>query len=187
MVFQDPVSSLNPRQSVRRIIAGPLRAHKIDRSSARDDRVREVIGLVGLNDRYLSRLPGQLSGGECQRVAIARALAMRPTLLLLDEPVTSLDLSMRSQILNLLRDLQANLELSYIFISHDLAIVRYMADSISVMKEGEFVERSDRDSLFSRPSHPYTRELLAASLEPPRSSAGRTAIWQRMTTRSKNV
>lgn len=168
MVFQDPISSLNPRQNVSTLISGPLRAHRIGSRTSQRERVRDVAQLVGLAKRHLDRRPRELSGGECQRVAIARSIVIEPRLIVLDEAVTALDLSMRSQILNLLRDLQSRLGLSYLFISHDLAVVRYMSDRIGVMQQGKIVETASRDALFDAPSNEYTQELLAAVLEPPR-------------------
>jgi peptide/nickel transport system ATP-binding protein len=167
IVLQDPLSSLNRRQNIGSIVAAPLAANRL---GSRDDRRRRVITcleLVGLGERYLSRLPRELSGGQCQRVSIARALTLEPRGLILDEAVAALDLAIRSQILNLLRDLQQQFGLTYLFISHDLAVVRYMSEDISVIQRGRIVEASTRDQLFAHPEHPYTKSLLGAILEPP--------------------
>jgi peptide/nickel transport system ATP-binding protein len=158
---------LNRRQNIGSIVAAPLAANRL---GSRDDRRRRVITcleLVGLGERYLSRLPRELSGGQCQRVSIARALTLEPRGLILDEAVAALDLAIRSQILNLLRDLQQQFGLTYLFISHDLAVVRYMSEDISVIQRGRIVEASTRDQLFAHPEHPYTKSLLGAILEPP--------------------
>jgi ABC-type glutathione transport system ATPase component len=167
IVLQDPLSSLNRRQNIGSIVAAPLAANGL---GSRDDRRRRVITcleLVGLGERYLSRLPRELSGGQCQRVSIARALTLEPRGLILDEAVAALDLAIRSQILNLLRDLQEQFGLTYLFISHDLAVVRYMSEDISVIQRGRIVEADARDQLFAHPKHPYTQSLLGAILEPP--------------------
>ncbi|HEX5586374.1 MAG TPA: ATP-binding cassette domain-containing protein [Acidimicrobiia bacterium] len=160
IVFQDPASSLDPRMSVRAVVAEPLR---IARAHGVDDRVRELLGMVGLGDEHGARYAHELSGGQRQRVAIARALALEPELVVLDEPVSALDSSIQAQILNLLSELQARLGLSYLFIGHDLAVVRHVADRIAVMHEGRIVETAPTDTLFERPEHPYTQALLAAA------------------------
>jgi ABC-type glutathione transport system ATPase component len=167
IVLQDPLSSLNRRKNVESIVAAPLAANRLGSRAERRRRVRTCLDLVGLGERYLSRLPRELSGGQCQRVSIARALALEPKGLVLDEAVAALDLAIRSQILNLLRDLQQQLGLTYLFISHDLAVVRYMAEDICVIQRGRIVEACVRERLFARPEHPYTKALLAAILEPP--------------------
>jgi ABC-type glutathione transport system ATPase component len=167
IVFQDPLSSLNRRKNVGSIVAAPLAANRLGSPAERERRVRTCLELVGLGERYLSRLPRELSGGQCQRVSIARALTLEPKGLVLDEAVAALDLAIRSQILNLLRDLQEQLGLTYLFISHDLAVVRYMAEDICVIQHGRIVEASVRARLFARPEHPYTKALLGAILEPP--------------------
>jgi ABC-type glutathione transport system ATPase component len=167
IVLQDPLSSLNRRKTVGSIVAAPLAANHLGSRSERQRRVRTCLELVGLGERYLSRLPRELSGGQCQRVSIARALALEPEGLVLDEAVAALDLAIRSQILNLLRDLQHQLGLTYLFISHDLAVVRYMAEDVCVIERGQIVEACGRERLFARPEHPYTKALLGAILEPP--------------------
>ncbi len=162
LVFQDPVSALNPRKTVRRILEGPLEAlTPLDRS-ARRQRVGELMDLVGLRPEFVERYPHEFSGGQAQRIGIARALAVEPDVVVLDEPVSALDVSIQAQVLALLRDLQARLGLAYVFISHDLAVVEALADEVLVMRAGRVVERGDRARIFRAPSHPYTRALLAA-------------------------
>ncbi|HTP81680.1 MAG TPA: ABC transporter ATP-binding protein [Alphaproteobacteria bacterium] len=165
-VFQDPFSSLNPRMTVFDIISEPLIIHGIGNSESRAETVREMMRLVGLDVRFLNRYPHSFSGGQRQRIGIARALALQPELLLLDEPVSALDVSIQAQILNFLKDLKKQLGLTYIFISHNLAVVDYIADRIAVMCAGRLVEMAPREILFRRPIHPYTRALLAAVPEP---------------------
>ena len=161
-IFQDPFGSLNPRMTVFDIISEPLIIHAAGDEDYRGEMVRELMSLVGLDPRHLNRYPHSFSGGQRQRIGIARALALRPRLLICDEPVSALDVSVQAQILNLLRDLRAELGLTYIFISHNLAVVDYIADRIAVMCAGRLVESAPRDILFKRPAHPYTRALLAA-------------------------
>ena len=161
-VFQDPVSSLNPRMTVFDIISEPLVIHGIGDRSARAAIVQELMGHVGLDPRFLSRYPHSFSGGQRQRIGIARALALNPELIICDEPVSALDVSVQAQVLNLLKDLQSELGLTYLFISHNLAVVDYMADRIAVMCAGHLVEVAPRERLFESPVHPYTRALLAA-------------------------
>ena len=161
-VFQDPVSSLNPRMTVFDIISEPLVIHRIGDRAERAAIVQELMGHVGLDPRYLSRYPHSFSGGQRQRIGIARALALNPELLICDEPVSALDVSVQAQVLNLLKDLQSELGLTYLFISHNLAVVDYMADRIAVMCAGHLVEVAPRERLFENPVHPYTRALLAA-------------------------
>ena len=165
-VFQDPFSSLNPRMTVFDIISEPLAIHRIGTAESRAEHVRELMRLVGLDVRFLNRYPHSFSGGQRQRIGIARALALQPELLLLDEPVSALDVSIQAQILNFLKDLKKELGLTYIFISHNLAVVDYIADRIAVMCAGRLVEMAPREILFRRPVHPYTRALLAAVPEP---------------------
>ncbi len=163
MIFQDPFGSLNPRITVGNGIAEVLRVHKLVRDE--DDcslRVAELLKSVGLDAGYAGRYPHEFSGGQRQRIGIARALALKPVLLLADEPVSALDVSVQVQILNLLKDLQEEMSLSYLFIAHDLAVVRYMCDRILVMYLGKIVESSPAAELFVRPSHPYTEALLSA-------------------------
>jgi len=161
-VFQDPFGSLNPRMTVYDIISEPLIIHKIGTPDERREMVKELVTLVGLDVRYLKRYPHSFSGGQRQRIGIARALALRPDLLICDEPVSALDVSIQAQILNLLRDLKAQLGLTYLFVSHNLAVVDYIADRIAVMCRGRIVEIAPRATLFRNPVHPYTRALLAA-------------------------
>ncbi len=162
MVFQDPFSSLSPRMTVQNILSEPLEIHERGTASSRLDRVRALMTAVGLDPRFLSRYPHSFSGGQRQRIGIARALALGPELLICDEPVSALDVSVQAQILNLLKDLQTQLGLTYLFISHNLAVVDYMADRIAVMCRGRIVELAPREVLFKAPIHPYTRALLAA-------------------------
>ena len=161
-VFQDPVSSLNPRMTVFDIISEPLVIHRIGDRAERAKIVQELMGHVGLDPRFLSRYPHSFSGGQRQRIGIARALALNPELIICDEPVSALDVSVQAQVLNLLKDLQSELGLTYLFISHNLAVVDYMADRIAVMCAGHLVEVAPRERLFENPVHPYTRALLAA-------------------------
>jgi peptide/nickel transport system ATP-binding protein len=165
-MFQDPFSSLNPRMTVFDIISEPLVIHRIGDAAYRAEMVQELMALVGLDPRYLNRYPHSFSGGQRQRIGIARALALKPELLLCDEPVSALDVSVQAQILNLMKDLQKDLGLTYLFISHNLAVVDYIADRIAVMCAGRLVETAPREVLFRSPIHPYTRALLSAVPEP---------------------
>ncbi|MET3856832.1 ABC transporter ATP-binding protein [Rhizobium sp. OAE497] len=162
MVFQDPVSSLSPRMTVRNILSEPLEIHDRGDSEERKRKVEALMGAIGLDRRYLSRYPHSFSGGQRQRIGIARALALGPKLVILDEPVSALDVSVQAQILNLLKDLQKELGLTYLFISHNLAVVDYMADRIAVMCKGRIVEIAPREIILRDPVHPYTKSLLAA-------------------------
>ena len=166
MVFQNPYSSLDPRQSVKSTVAEPLVIFGRARGKELDDRMRSLIATVGLRDEHLYRFPHEFSGGQRQRIGIARALALEPKLLVLDEPTSALDVSVQSQILNLLLDLQQRLGLTYLFISHDLAVIRYVCDRVGVMYLGRIVEEAAVEELFARPQHPYTRSLLSAIPEP---------------------
>jgi peptide/nickel transport system ATP-binding protein len=161
-IFQDPFGSLNPRMTVYDIISEPLVIHNIGTPAERDEKVRELVQLVGLNVSFLRRYPHSFSGGQRQRIGIARALALRPSLLICDEPVSALDVSIQAQVLNLMKDLQEKLGLTYLFISHNLAVVDYIADRIAVMCAGRLVEMAPREELFANPIHPYTRALLSA-------------------------
>ena len=163
LIFQDPYASLDPRKTVSEIIAEPLKLQKlITDPKARMDRVRELMQVVGLADRLINTYPHELDGGRRQRIGIARALAMKPKLIVCDEPVSALDVSIQAQILNLLKKLQADLGLTYIFITHDLSVVKYFSDDIAVMYLGQMVEKAPSDVLFQNPVHPYTRALLSA-------------------------
>ena len=161
-IFQDPFSSLNPRMTVYELIAEPLVIHQIGTDDARREIVTELLRLVGLDPRHMRRYPHSFSGGQRQRIGIARALALKPELLICDEPVSALDVSIQAQILNLLSDLQRELGLTYLFISHNLAVVDYLADRIAVMCAGRIIEVAPRAALFAQPAHPYTQALLAA-------------------------
>ncbi len=165
-VFQDPYSSLNPRRTIADTIAQPLLIHGDAGTADRERRVRELMDLVGLPQRFAQRLPNELSGGQRQRVSIARALIMRPDILLCDEPTSALDVSVQAQILNLIKDLRRELNLTLVLITHNLAIVEYLADRVAVMYLGEIVEEAAVANLFRQPRHPYTRALLDSVLSP---------------------
>jgi peptide/nickel transport system ATP-binding protein len=165
-IFQDPFGSLNPRMTVYDILSEPLVIHGIGTSAERKEVVKELMSLVGLNAQFLKRYPHSFSGGQRQRIGIARALALKPDLLLCDEPVSALDVSIQAQVLNLLKDLQAKLGLTYLFVSHNLAVVDYIADRIMVMCAGRIVEVAPSGVLFKNPLHPYTKALLTAVPEP---------------------
>ncbi|MDJ0388835.1 ATP-binding cassette domain-containing protein [Roseomonas sp. E05] len=165
-VFQDPYSSLNPRRSIAEIVAQPLAVHGIGTPAERRDQVAEMLALVGLAPRHAAALPAQLSGGQRQRVAIARALVLRPALVVCDEPTSALDVSVQAQILNLLLDLRDRLNLSYLFISHNLAVVQMLAGRVAVMYLGRMVEEGPARQVLTAPTHPYTRALLASVLTP---------------------
>lgn len=161
-VFQDPLGSLNPRKRVRRILDAPLRRLMGMTASRRDARMKELMHQVGLDAGHLARFPHEFSGGQAQRVAVARALAVEPRVLILDEPVSALDVSVQAQILKLLRTLRRELDLAYLFISHDLAVVEQLVDEVAVMYLGRIVESGSRATVFGNPQHPYTRVLLAS-------------------------
>jgi peptide/nickel transport system ATP-binding protein len=164
--FQDPYSSLNPRKTIGSIISLPLRVHRQGTAAEIRENVENIMDLVGLPPRFYDSYPNQLSGGQRQRVAIARALVLRPEIIICDEPTSALDVSVQSQILNLLIDLRAELGLSYLFISHNLAVVEHLATRVAVMYLGRIVETGDARTVFANPRHPYTRALLASVLSP---------------------
>mgnify|MGYP002714380105 CR=1 FL=1 len=163
MVFQNPYGSLNPRQKIGDVLTEPLVINTDVPAAERRDRARAMLQKVGLMPEHYNRYPHMFSGGQRQRIAIARALMLNPSLLVLDEPVSALDLSVQAQVLNLLADLQDEMGLTYVFVSHDLSVVRYIADEVMVISEGEAVEQGPREAIFANPTHPYTRQLFAAT------------------------
>ena len=176
IVFQDPYSSLNPRLRAGEVVREPMNLMSIGEPRERETTVAELFARVGLRPEQRALFPHQFSGGQRQRIAIARALATRPDLLVLDEPVSALDVAIQAQILNLLRRLQAEFGLTYLFISHDLGVVQYMCDDIAVMYLGQIVERADRRRLFAKPLHPYTQALLAAVPSPQRRAGVKSVV-----------
>lgn len=165
MIFQDPKSSLNPKMKIIQILSEPMIIHKTVEKSLRKKKVEELLDLVGLPKHALYKYPHEMSGGQNQRIAIARALALNPQFMIFDEPVSSLDVSVQAQIMNLLIDLQKRLHITYLFIAHDIAIVKYISDTIAVMHEGKMVEIKSKDELFEKASHWYTQKLLKKSQE----------------------
>ncbi|HXF61358.1 MAG TPA: ATP-binding cassette domain-containing protein, partial [Caldilineaceae bacterium] len=162
MIFQDPYSSLNPRMTLLQIVGEPLQNYGVAQGNALKDRVAELLRVVGLRPEYMSRYPHAFSGGQRQRIGIARALALNPQLVICDEPVSALDVSIQAQTLNLLKQLQDEFQLTYLFVAHDLSVVRHVCNRVAVMYVGKLVEMAETDELFSRPRHPYTEALLSA-------------------------
>ena len=162
MIFQDPYASLNPRMTVGDIIGEPLEVHNIAKGKEKKDRVQELLQIVGLNPYFINRYPHEFSGGQRQRIGVARALAVNPDFIVCDEPISALDVSIQAQIINLLEELQSKFNLTYLFIAHDLSVVRHISDRVAVMYLGKIVELTDRTSLYSNPLHPYTKALLSA-------------------------
>jgi len=162
MIFQDPYASLNPRMTVGSIIGEPLEIHNLAKGREKTERVQELLRTVGLNPYFANRYPHEFSGGQRQRIGIARALAVEPKFIVCDEPISALDVSIQAQIINLLEELQEKLGLTYLFIAHDLAVVRHISDRVAVMYVGKLVELTDRNEIFESPLHPYTRALLSA-------------------------
>lgn len=162
MIFQDPYASLNPRMTVGDIIGEPLEVHNIAKGREKKERVQELLKIVGLNPYFVNRYPHEFSGGQRQRIGVARALAVNPGFIVCDEPISALDVSIQAQIINLLEELQGKFNLTYLFIAHDLSVVRHISDRIAVMYLGKIVELTDRISLYAHPLHPYTKALLSA-------------------------
>jgi len=162
LVFQDPYASLNPRMRVRSIVGEGIEIHKLARGAEKERKIAELLAMVGMDAGAMDRLPHEFSGGQCQRIGIARALAVNPRFLVLDEPVSALDVSIQAQIINLLQDLQEKLKLTYLFIAHDLRVVEHISNRVAIMYLGKIVEIASRDEIYLNPRHPYTRALLSA-------------------------
>jgi peptide/nickel transport system ATP-binding protein len=176
MIFQDPFTSLNPRMTLLDLVGEPLYVHGMRNRREREARVADLLTRVGLRPEYMRRFPHAFSGGERQRIGIARALALHPRLVVADEPVSALDVSVQAQILNLLLDLQADLRLTYLFVAHDLSVVRHISNRVAVMYVGRMVELAETDALFNAPKHPYTSALLSAVPEPDPRVRGRRIV-----------
>lgn len=162
IIFQDPYASLNPRMTIGDIISEPILIHNLTRGKQREERVRQLLKIVGLKGQHLRRYPHEFSGGQRQRIGIARALAINPKFVVCDEPVSALDVSIQAQVINLLRELQARFDLTYLFIAHDLGVVKYISDTVAVMYVGKIVELANWKEIYSSPKHPYTQALLSA-------------------------
>lgn len=162
MIFQDPYASLNPRMTVGSIIGEPLEVHNLAKGKEKQDRVRELLNIVGLNPNYVNRYPHEFSGGQRQRIGIARALAVQPDFIVADEPISALDVSIQAQVINLMEDLQDKFKLTYLFIAHNLSVVRHISDRVGVMYLGKMVELANRNEVYEMPMHPYTKALLSA-------------------------